>query len=73
MCNLETNSDNIEIMIYNEESEVIKDHFESLLSRWETGLETKVKDFIYFCINLLHYKFHKINMNRNGSYIDSSN
>ena len=28
-------------------------------------------DFIFDCANLLHYKCHKINLKRGGSYIDS--
>ena len=29
------------------------------------------KEFVFKCVNLLHYKCHKINPNRGGSYIDS--
>ena len=28
-------------------------------------------DFIFVCLNLLHYKCDKINIKRGGSYIDS--
>ena len=28
-------------------------------------------DFTFDCVNLLYYKFHKINFKRSGSYIDS--
>ena len=28
-------------------------------------------DFIFDCVYLLHFKYHEINVNRDGSYIDS--
>ena len=31
----------------------------------------KGTNFIFDCVNLLHYKCHKINLKRGGSYIDS--
>ena len=31
----------------------------------------KGSDFAYDSVNLLHYKFHRISLNRGGSYIDS--
>ena len=31
----------------------------------------KGSDFIFDCVNLLHYKCHKINLKRDGLYIDS--
>ena len=30
-------------------------------------------DSIFDCVNLLHWKCHKINLERGGSYIDSPN
>ena len=44
----------------------------SLLSICQIGLETQMKGsgFILDCINLLYYKFHKINFKRGGSYND---
>ena len=33
----------------------------------------KDSDFMFDCVNLLHYKCHKINLKRGESYIDSSN
>ena len=39
----------------------------------QVGLETSIggSDFIFDCINLLHYKRYKIILKRFGSYIDS--
>ena len=62
---MNSKSDKIEIMIDDKADEVIKEHFESLLSRWQIGLETTMKgnNFNLDCIDLLHYKCHKINLN----------
>ena len=70
---MHSKSDNIEIMIYDKADEFIKEHFESLLSRYQTGLENSMEnsDFIFDCVNFLHYKCHKTNLNRGGSYINS--
>lgn len=32
----------------------------------------KFSGFIFDCLNLLHYRCHKVNLKRAGSYIDSS-
>ena len=62
-------------MIYVKADEVIKELKESLLPRYQTGLEESMKgsDFIFNCVNLLHYKFHKTSLNRGGSNVDSLN
>ena len=46
---------------------------ESLLSRYQIGLETSMResDFIFDSVQLLYYKFHKINFKRGASYMDS--
>ena len=66
--------DNIEIMITDKADEVIEELFESLLNRYQIELETSMRgsDFIFHCVHLLHYKYHKVNFKRGGSYIDSS-
>ena len=66
-------SDNIEIMSHDKPDETIEDLFESILSRYQIGLETSTKDsdFIFDCIISLYYKFHKVNLNNSGSYVDS--
>ena len=68
---MHSKSDNSEIIIYGKTDEVIKERFQSLLNRYQIGLETSMKgsDFIFHCINLLHYKCHKINLNHSRSYI----
>ena len=51
-------SDNIEIIICDKADKVIQDLFESLYSRYQIGLKISMKssDFIFDCVNLLHYK-----------------
>ena len=50
-----------------------KELFESLLSKYQIGLEAAIKrsSFDFDHVGLLYYKSHKINLNRGGSYIDS--
>ena len=71
MC---SKSKKIEIIIYDKADEVIKEHFELLLKRYQIGLVTSIKssDFIFDCVHLLYYQCHKINLNRGGPYRDSS-
>ena len=46
-----------------------KEIFQSLLSSYQIGLDTST--IIFDCVNLLYYKYHKINIKQGGSYIDS--
>ena len=48
-------SDNVEIVIYDKADKVIEELLQSLLSRYQIGLETKIKgsDFVFNCIYLL--------------------
>ena len=59
---MHSKSDNKEIMIYDKTDEVLKDLFESLVSRYQIGLETSMKgsDSIFGCVHLLYYNCHKI-------------
>ena len=72
---IHSKSDNIEIMIHGKADEVNKEIFESFVKRFTIRLETSIKgnSFIFDCINLLHYKCHKINLNHSRSYIYSPN
>ena len=65
--------DNIEFMSYDNANEVVNEHFQSLLSRYQIGSETSARgsDFIFDLVQPLYYKCHKINFKRGGSYIDS--
>ena len=66
---MHSKSDNIEIMNNDEADKVIND---SLKKRYQNNLESmKGGEFVFDYVHLLHYKYHKINPNRGGSYIDS--
>ena len=71
---MHSKSDNIEILIGNETDEIIEDLFDSLLQRYQKGLEKSMKgsDFFFDNVDSLYYKLHKMSLNRGGSYIDSS-
>ena len=49
-------SENIEVMTYDNVNEVIEEVFESLLSRYQIGLETSMKEsnFIFDSVQLLY-------------------
>ena len=67
---MHSKNDNIEIMINDKADEVIEDFFDSLIKNIKS--DWKNCDFIFDCVHVLYYKCHKINPNRGGSYIDSS-
>ena len=54
ICTMHSKSDNIEILIGNETDEVIKDLFDSLLQRYQKGLEESVKGSELVLIMLIH-------------------
>ena len=72
-CVMHSKSDDIEIMIKDKADKIIEELFQSLLSRYEIGLETSVRgsNFIFEYVHLLYYKCHKISFKLGGSYIDS--
>ena len=57
---MHTKSNNIEIMMGNETDEIIEKLFESLLQRYQAGLEEKMKEneFVFDSVDLLHYNFN---------------
>ena len=69
---MHTKSDNIEIMIGIETDEITEELFDSLLQRYQIGLEEKMRgsEFIFRSADLLYYRFHKMSLNRGGSYIN---
>ena len=69
---MHSKSDNMEIMINDEEDEVIKRLFDSLKNRYLNNIKSmKDSDFVFDYIHLLCHKCYKINPNGGGSYIDS--
>ena len=67
------NSDSIEFMIGSETDEIVEVLFESLLKKYQEGLEGKMRqsEFIFDGVDLLYYKLHRRSLNIGGSYIDS--
>ena len=57
-------NDNIEIVIGKWTDEVINQCFESLLARYQIGLEKSVKgnDFVFDYVDWLYYKCHKFEL-----------
>ena len=70
---MHTKSDNVEIMSGTETSEAINELFNSFLRRYQERLETKMKgsSYIFERVDVLEYHFHKVSLNKGGSYIDS--
>ena len=70
---MHTRSDNIEIMIGDDNDEIIEELLKSFLQKYEDNLQNKMRglDFDFDGVNFLYYDFNKISFNRGGSYIDS--
>ena len=62
---MHSGKDNMELMITDKEDEIRDKLFQSLLSRYQIGLQKSVKssDIIFDCVNFLQYKYHRINLN----------
>ena len=75
ICTIHSKSDKIEIMIGNETNEIIEELFDTLLQRYQEGLEESMKGskLIFDSIDILYYNLNKISLNRCGSYIVSPN
>ena len=58
---MHSKSDNIEIMINSKRDELIEELSQSLLSRYQIGLETSIKgsEFLFDFVQLLYYKCYK--------------
>ena len=63
----------MEIMMGRESVDIIAELFESLLQRYERGLEKSMKGnkFVFNNVDLLHYHIQKISLNRGRQYVDS--
>ena len=63
----------IKITPYSNANDVTDTFFKSLRSRYQEHLETSMKgsDFIFDSVQLMYYKYHKVNLKCGDSYIDS--
>ena len=61
---IHTKTNNIEIMMGNESDKIIDELFESLLQRYQEGLEEEMRgsEFALYSIDLLHYNLQEINL-----------
>ena len=68
-----TKSDNADIMTGVDTNDVVEELFKSTLERYQTGLQESMRGrkFVFDCVNELHYKLHKVDLNRGGTCIDS--
>ena len=66
-------SDNIEIMMSSETNEIIEELSESLLQKYQEGLQESMdgSHFTSDSVDVLYYNLNKISLNRGGLYIDS--
>ena len=71
--NMHTKSDKIEIMMGSETDDITDELFESLLQKYQEGLEESMRgsEFIRDSVDLLYYHLQKIGLKRGGSDIDS--
>ena len=70
---MHSKSDNVEIMMGVDTQEIIEKLFESLFQRYQKGLEESMKgvDFVFDYVESLNYIFHKIDLKRCRSYIET--
>ena len=70
---MHTASDNMDIMIGSETDEIVEELFESLLQRYQEGLEESMRrsEFIFDSVDALHYNVNEIRLSIGGSNIDS--
>ena len=66
-------SDSIDVMVVSETDDIIEDHFDSILQRYQKNLEKSMRgsEFVFDSVDSLYYKLQKISLNRDVSYIDS--
>ena len=70
---MHSKSNNTKFTFDNDGNEVVDELFESLRSRYQANLETSMeeKELIFDSVQLIYYKWHKVNFIGDGSYIDS--
>ena len=70
---MHSKSDNYEIMMGVDTNEIIKNLFNSLFKRYQGGLQKSMRgsDFVFDYVESLNYIFHKVDLKRSGSYIET--
>ena len=64
-----TRSDNVEIMLGDDNDDIIEQIFELLLQKYEENLQNKMRgsEFEVDVVNFFYYDFNKTSINRGGS------
>ena len=73
---MHTKSDNIEFIMGSQTNHIIKELCESLLQKYQQGLEKSIKasEFVFDSVDLLFYNLQRASLKSNrGSYIDCPN
>ena len=73
-CNMHTKSDNIEFIMGSQTNHIIEELCESLLQKYQQGLEKSIKasEFVFDNVDLLFYNLQRTSLkSKSGSYIDS--
>ena len=71
--NMDTKSNNVEIMIGSDTGEIIEELFESFLQKYQEGLEESMRESesAYDSVDALCYNLNKVSLSRGGSNIES--
>ena len=66
-------SDNFETMMGTNTNEILRNLFHSLLRRYQRGLQESMRgsEFVFDYVESLNYIFHKVDLKRSGSYIET--
>ena len=66
-------SDNFEIMMRGNTNKIIRNLFNSILRRYQGGLHESMRgsEFVFDYVESLNYIFHKVDLKRSGSYIET--
>ena len=72
-CVMHSRSENMKFTSYNDANEIVDELVESLRLRYQRSLETSMRgsDFIFASVQMMYYKFHKVNFNLGDSFRDS--
>ena len=68
---MHSKSDNYEIMTGVDSNEIIKNLSNSILKRYQGGLQESMRgsEFVFDYVECMNYIFHKIDLKKSGSYI----
>ena len=68
---MHSKSKNIKITSYNDANEVIKNSLMHLNQRIKLEESIERSEFIFDSVQIMYFKYHKVNFKRGGSYIYS--